>query len=797
MLKSLARSVVRRPVRVILAWMVLLAAAAVPALRLGSVLQGGADAIPDSESDRVTRVLRDEFGAGALYQVLVVVRADSATVDDPEFIAIAGDVTTALEGTGRTRALRTYWNTGRETLLGSDRRSALLLVTPEVRTHFEAELLTATLRGAIARAHLPAGYTAKLTGVTAMLYDLDRHSSDDLLAAERIGLPITLVILLGVFGAPLAALLPLVLALFAVVVANAGLDLLSGFTPVSVFALNVVSMVGLGVGVDYALFILSHYRRERRRGAGAPEAIAAAVAGAGESVVFSGATVAVGFLALYLVRAPFLHAIALGGCLVVLTAVVASLTLLPAAIALAGPALEWPRRVVGAGAGGANDAGGGARDVAGGGANGGAGDDAGGGTSGGAGDDAGGGTSGGAGGGAGRGTSGGAWGAWAHLVMRRPLPFIALGVAVLALFIAPVARLQRWNIGARHLPASTEARQGYEQVAAAFGRGWMGPVVVVVRAPEGQSLWSAPRREAILTTARRLAADPRVARVEGFSSLLETLSDLESDASGIATLPVSMRPLAREVVTDNGRTAMLLALPRSDPESRETMALLADLRRTAWPEARAAGVEVRFGGASAVMTDFDAELLGSLPRVAGAVLLLTFVVLLVLFRSLLIPLKATVLNLLSVLAAYGFLVYVFQDGIGARLIGLDPPGGLNSFIVLMLFTILFGLSMDYEVFLLTRVRQAWRSGLDTRHAVAEGLEETAGTITSAALIMVSIFAAFGFTRLVATREFGLGLAFAVALDATLIRVVLVPALMVLAGERNWWPGRKPGTTARD
>jgi len=747
-MNALVRFVLRHPWRAVAAWLAVLAAATWPALHLGSVLQGGADAIPGTESDRVTRAIRDAFGAGTLYQSLVVVRSDSAVVDDPAFVAVAGDVQAALEATGRVRSVRGYWNTGREALLGRDRRSALLLVSPEVRTYFEAELLTDTLRAAIGTAGLPAGFVAKLPGSTATLHDLDRHSSEDLLTAERYGLPVTLLVLLGVFGAPLAALLPLAMALLAVVVGNAGLDLLSRAVPVSVFALNVVSMIGLGVGVDYALFILSRWRRERRRGLPPREAVEAAVAGAGESVLFSGATVGIGFLALFVVRAPFLHAIALGGLVVVFSAVAASLTLLPAALLLAGRALDWPRRAPPAGAGpGPSRA--------------------------------------------------GAWSAWAHLVMRRPWPFLVLAAVVLAVFVAPVGRLQRWNVGARHLPRATEARQGYDLVASQFGGGWMGPIVLLVTAPAEGGVWSASGQSAILATARALAADPRIARVDGFASLLEPFEGLGVEVAGPEALPATMRPLAGEVASADGRTAIVLAVPRADPESREAMALLADLRRAPWAEARAAGLDVRLGGATAVMADFDRELLGSLPRVACLVLALTFVVLALLFRSLLIPLKASVLNLLSVLAAYGFLVYVFQDGVGARLLGLEPPGGLNSFIVLMLFTILFGLSMDYEVFLLTRVREAWRAGADTRHAVAEGLEETAGVITSAALVMVSIFVAFGFTRLVATREFGLGLAFAVALDATLIRVVLVPALMVLAGERNWWPGnrRRPSPAA--
>jgi RND superfamily putative drug exporter len=216
------------------------------------------------------------------------------------------------------------------------------------------------------------------------------------------------------------------------------------------------------------------------------------------------------------------------------------------------------------------------------------------------------------------------------------------------------------------------------------------------------------------------------------------------------------------------------------------MAYLRELRRQSWPELESAGLEVRWGGSSAVMNDFDQELFGRLPRVVLGVVAVTFVVLAALFRSLLIPLKATLLNVLSVLAAYGFLVMVFQDGLGAGLLGIDPPGGLNSFIVLMLFTILFGLSMDYEVFLLSRVREEYQASGDNARAVAAGVARTARVITCAALIMISIFAAFGFTRLIPTREFGLGLAFATLLDATLIRVVLVPALMVVSGRWNWW-----------
>jgi RND superfamily putative drug exporter len=231
----------------------------------------------------------------------------------------------------------------------------------------------------------------------------------------------------------------------------------------------------------------------------------------------------------------------------------------------------------------------------------------------------------------------------------------------------------------------------------------------------------------------------------------------------------------------------VLALVGADPpESQAAAALVRSLRADPLPELAGSGLTARITGAAAMLADFDREIFGKMWVVVPAVLLVTFLVLFVHLRSLLIPLKAIALNLLSVLASYGFLILVFQDGHGAQLLGLAPPGGLNAFIVLMLFTILFGLSMDYEVFLLSAIRARYLRSGNSADAVAHGIATTGGTITSAAVIMISLFLSFGFTRLVATREFGLGLAFAVALDATIVRLVLLPALMALCGRANWW-----------
>jgi len=728
------------PAAILVAWLLIVAVAGLFAARLAGVLRGGTDPIAGSSSEHVTHEVERAFGEGSLYQYLLVLSGRDFGADDPRIVAGASRLAETIGRLPLVRSVETPWNAPRPELLAPGHRTALIVVTPRINAYLEAERFAAELRGAIAAAHLPPEISVEVTGTTAAIHAMDVQSSSDLLAAERVGLPITLVILLIVFGAPLAALVPIALAMVAVSIGFSGLYALHAWTPVTVFAENVVSMIGLGVGVDYALFVVSRYREEIAAGSTRVGAAIAATRTAGHSVLFSGATVAVGFLALFLVNAPFLHTIALGGVFVVAGAVVASLTLLPALLVVLGPALMWPRRLAAGGRPGRR----GSRF----------------------------------------------WAGWASAVMRRPWVALVLASLVLAVFVAPAARIRSWNIGAAHLPADDEARRGYERLGRDFPRGWMSPVVALIEARPGHTVWEPASRTAILALADSLSSDRRSGTVLGLHQIVALLNP-----SQISSLPVPVRAAVGRVVSADGRVGILALMTPGPPEDRATMAYVRELRTRHWPALTAAGLELQWGGFAAVLVDFDRELFGRLPWVVLAVVLTTFIVLAILFRSLVLPLKATLLNTVSVLAAYGFLVLVFQDGHGARWIGLDPPGGLNAFVVVMLFTILFGLSMDYEVFLLSRVREEYQASGDNASAVALGIGGTAGIITSAALIMISIFASFGFTRLVPTREFGLGLAFAVALDATIIRLVLVPALMAISGRWNWWLPWRAGKTS--
>jgi RND superfamily putative drug exporter len=567
-----------------------------------------------------------------------------------------------------------------------------------------------------------------------MFYDLNRRSSSDLLRAEAVGVPLTLLVLLVVFRTVRAAGLALVVAAAAVTLSSAFLALCHAWLPASLMAQNVVTMIGLGAGTDYALFLLSHLRAERARGFAGDEALRRALRDAGPPILVAGLAVAGGFAALFLVNAQFLHSLALGGVAVIAGALATTLTLLPALLALGGDRVFRLPRVASAADDGRS----------------------------------------------------GAWARWTHAVMRRPWRWLGLALLVSAGWAWPAWRAEAWRVTPTDLPREEESRQGFDVLAEQFQPGWSGPVVVALEAAPGRSLWEPAGQRVALAIAAELRREAVVAQVSGYPRLLETLGPGRELVRDATRLPPEVGAVAQSAISADGRTALVVAVTRVAPEHDQGVALVQRLRTRVRADAAAAGIRVRVGGGPAIIHDFDAEMFRSIGRVALAVVALTFGLLLVFFRSIAVPVKAIAANLLSVFAAYGFLVLVFQDGLGAGVLGLTPPGGLNSFVVLMLFTILFGLSMDYEIFLLSRIREEYQKSGDNGTSVAVGLASTAGLITSAAAVMVCLFGSFGFFGLTATRQFGLGLAFAVAFDATVVRLLIVPATMRLLGKWNWW-----------
>lgn len=532
-------------------------------------------------------------------------------------------------------------------------------------------------------------------------------------ASELIGLLAAAAILFLAFGSLVAAALPIGMAVFGLTVGVATMTVLAGFADVPTFAPVLGSMVGLGVGIDYALFVLARHREYLACGLDPQAAAGRAVATAGRPVVFAGGTVVVSILGMAVANVPFMTVGGVAVSIVVLTMVLASVTLLPAFLGAAGPRLARAGRIGRAlqtrklgrlarrrdpAAGAAHAAG---------------------------------------------------WRRWIGHVSQHPVPYAVGAAGLLLTATLPVLGLRVGLPDDGSLPHSRTERRAYDLVAEGFGPGTNGPLVISAD-PTGDP-------GVLDRLVGAVAADP------GIASVAPTHIDR---ATGIATLVV---------------------FPTTSPQDKATADTIARLRTDVLPTAIGHGpARAHVGGAAASLSDVGQRTSQRLPVFVAAVLAMSFLLLMLVFRSILVPLKAVLLNLLSIGAAYGIMVAVFQWGWGGALIGLEATVPIVSFIPMFLFAILFGLSMDYEVFLLSRVREEYLRTGDNGTAIVEGVAGTARIITSAALIMVAVFLSFAVAEDPSTKMFGLGLATAIFIDATVVRMVLVPATMTLLGRTNWW-----------
>ncbi|MEU6305020.1 MMPL family transporter [Streptomyces chartreusis] len=529
-------------------------------------------------------------------------------------------------------------------------------------------------------------------------------------ASELIGLLAAAAILFLAFGSLVAAALPIGMAVFGLTIGVATMTVLAGVTEVPTFAPVLGSMVGLGVGIDYALFVLARHREYLARGLDPQAAAGRAVATAGRPVVFAGVTVVVSILGLAVANVPFMTVGGIAVSIVVLIMVVASVTLLPAFLGAAGPRLARAGRIGRALRTRKPGRLARRRDPA---------------------------------------VGAAGWRRWIGHVSRHPVPYAVGAAGLLLTATLPVLGLRVGLPDDGSLPQSRTERRAYDLVAEGFGPGTNGPLVIAAD-PAGD-------RGVVDRLVGAVAADP------GIASVAPTHIDR---ATGIATLVV---------------------FPTTSPQDKATADTIARLRSEVLPTAIGHGpARAHVGGAAASLSDVGQRTSERLPVFVAAVLAMSFLLLMLVFRSILVPLKAVLLNLLSIGAAYGIMVAVFQWGWGGALIGLEATVPIVSFIPMFLFAILFGLSMDYEVFLLSRVREEYLRTGNNGTAIVEGVSRTARIITSAALIMVAVFLSFAVADDPSTKMFGLGLATAIFIDATVVRMVLVPATMTLLGRTNWW-----------
>jgi putative drug exporter of the RND superfamily len=688
----------RRKWLVIALWLAMLAVSGVAASGLGRVLTTENKDMSGSDSARARQTLDTRFGDQALVETLVV-RSDTATVDDPDFQFVYASLAARLTETDGVRAVQTYQHTGDPHMVSADRHAALAAVVLADTEIKDAHKHIGHIADVVNAARTD-GYQIHLVGPVSTDHELNTISEEDISAAEQFGLPVALIVMVLAFGAVLAAGVPLLLGIAAIGMAIGSVALIGRAFELSFFVTNIITMIGLAVGIDYSLFIIGRYREELAKGHDGLTAMGIAADSSGRAVFFSGITVLLALSGMVIVRNSIFMSIGIGAMVVVVYAVAASLTLLPAILGVMKGAINR-LRVPFLGK-------------------------------------------------AGYGTK--FWGAVTRRVQRRPALFVIVSAGLLLAAALPLITINLGSNGTDTLPKETRAYQGVKALERDFSAGRSDPIKIVVDGDIGSPT------------------------VQAAIARLRTAVEARPDLQWVGVIPA-----------EDGRTALMQVAPSELGTSAAAQRVVTDLRTTLIPQAfDGSGATAAVGGNLAAYVDIKAEMDSKLLVVFGFVLGLSFILLLLVFRSVAIPTKAILMNLLSVGAAYGLLVLVFQHGVGAGLFGFTQTPQIEFWIPLFLFSILFGLSMDYHVFLLSRVQEEYHRTGDNTEAVAHGVTTTAGMITSAAAIMVAVFGAFASGRMAGIQQMGFGLAVAVLLDATIIRSILVPASMQLLGRYNWW-----------
>jgi uncharacterized membrane protein YdfJ with MMPL/SSD domain len=734
---GIAHFAVTRTRTLAVAWLLILVAAAFGAGHLEKQLQVGGFSLPGTEFNTTAKVLSDELHISSDKSLVIVYTSPTLKATDKTF---ADAVESSLARMGKVpyvTKVQSFYDPGLPFLVSKDNHTTYAIVTMKGSENF-LEQQTPDLRKLANAAPL----TTHLVGQSAVNYDVQQASAKDLVKVERFTLPLVALLLVLVFGSVVAASVPLVMGAVSVASALALVYLLALVSDVSIFALNIGSMIGLGLAIDFSLIMVSRFREELRKSP-LDVALDRTLQTAGRSITFSGITLALTMTVLSLFPVMVIRSVAVAIAIVACTAIVTGLFLLPVVLVLLHNHLDkWNLRAkIGFLRGGGNN-----------------------------------------------------WHIMIARVMAKPWASIGIAMAVLALIIAPAAWLKVQGVGVDVLPKSTESREAVDLVRHDFGQGELSPIFVVIQAPTKGGIWTPGVLDGIFTIHERMKYDLRVDHVQSLASLVPNPSYTYMESLSPATILTSpdRTRIAKQVATLHGeqRTTVIIVYPKTGATSHTTEQLMLDLRHNAksWAPGLA-GMNVLVGGEPAEHYDFIHTVYSEFPALLLLSLLVTYVVLLLFFHSLILPLLAIVLNIISLIASFGLLVLVFQWGIGDSLFSFQSLGALEAYTPVLLFSVLFGLSTDYQVFLLTRVREQIHLGKSNDEAIATGLEQTAGLITAAAMIMIVVFGSFAFTGVLVIKEIGFGLAVAVAVDATLVRVVLVPASMKILGKWNWWMPR--------
>lgn len=747
MLTRLGTFVVRFRLLIIFFWICLLIPAFFGSTHLHKVLQGEVTSAKGGEMFRQETLINQEFPEQYLYNILIVLQHAKNPVETPAYTDLLQKYMQVAEDFEGAASPVSYKQD--PSMLSKDRRSTFVYIGLMARNYKDADVLSGELSEKLRQVKIPAGYSMQLTGGPLFGREITTVSAKDGFDTEKKILPIVGIVLIFAFGGLVAAGLPLIMGMMSSMLTLGILYILAHFLEITSLSQNIVSMLGLGVGIDYSLLIVNRFREELfDKGFDKETAAIRTVESAGRTILYSGTVVSIGLFALLIPNVVFMRSLGMSGLIVVVMTILLGLTLLPAVLSLLGDRINTPRRLVKM----ATEAWGQNRF----------------------------------------------WYKWAHYIMGRPLFFGIVSISMLICLSLFALEMRLWNTSIRIMPDSMETKQGFEKLLEIDGKYKFAPIIVTFATKDKSPIWQEKNIRDVYGFMQAIQNQEPIASMIGLVNTAQPLDahfplyNTIAGYGGISNMQLFQPGFSLPYISQDESKAALMMYHNWEgygiTESGADMGTIRDMREfrdkvnTHFPN-----LEILIGGMSAIPVEMQDAIYDNFPFIVLMTVIVTYLLTMFSFGSLLLPLKAVFLNLLSVTATYGCMVLVFQKGFAAKLLGIEIlPEALMMVSPLILFCLIFGLSMDYEIFLLNRIREEYDAGATTEEAIAIGMEKTGGIITSAGLIMILVFFGFALARLIVIKEFGLGMAIAIFIDASIIRLMVVPALMKLFSNANWY-----------
>ncbi|PMC40245.1 hypothetical protein CJ195_00600 [Bacillus sp. UMB0899] len=729
---------------IVTTWVVILIVAGIFAGQLTPLLSGGGWTVDGSDSLKTNELLSKDFTGRSGTSITLVVRDNVNEVKTEEYQQNLQETIDYIEDNEKldVASMYTYLNApedAKASLVGDENTTVAFIGFNEDDGFARNEL--PSLQEDIKSHFKNSDLEIYLVGAASFWGEINVLSQEGLAKAELITLPLVLIILLLVFGSLVAALTPLIVAVASVVTTLGIMTFIAQQTELSIFVTNAATMLGLGVGIDYSLFMVNRFREEIAKHGDKKKALTTTMKTAGDAVFFSALTIIACMSVLFIVDLGVIQSIALGAIAIVAITLLVSLTLLPAVLYILGaninkgkiPFLSRKKIVKPK-----------------------------------------------------------FWYNWSHKIMKRPVLFLVLSLIMLGVMAIPSKDLSTFTPDARILPEESDSRMGYEIIQEDFGEGYTSPVYVTVES-SGDSFEQVENVEYLSNLSERLS---ELDHVDIINSLPVIFNNNDSDTivqtlKGLDHVPEELQGLVTRYIDVEKMVAIIEVIPEHAAASEETRSLVSEIKKEIKDVNTPENINTYVGGETAEGIDSNQVIEGSFTKVLIVMLIIGYFILLLTFKSVWLPLKAILMNLVSLGATYGILIFVFQYGNGSELLNFTPANYVQNFVPILLLTLLFSLSTDYEVFLISRIKEDYEKGFDNEESVATGLQATAPMISGAAVLMIAVFGAFTITSVLPIQQLGLGMAVAIAIDATIIRLILVPVSMRLLGDLNWWfPGKK-------